>query len=86
MRFQSKLVSILGLALYAASSCYGATVSGTVKGQDGAPIEGAFVQAQNTKTKISMYVLTDHQVPLPRGKNCPLVNIECRRERYPVSA
>lgn len=61
MRSQSRFVAIVGLALYLASSCYGATVSGTVKGQDGAPIEGAFVQAQNTKTKISMYVLTDHQ-------------------------
>ena len=61
MRSQSRFVAILGLALYLASSCYGATVSGTVKGQDGAPIEGAFVQAQNNKTKISLYVLTDRQ-------------------------
>ena len=61
MRSQTRFVGILGLALCVASSCYGAAVSGTVKGQDGAPIEGAFVQAQNTKTKISLYVLTDHQ-------------------------
>ena len=61
MRSQSKFVAILGLALYLAASCYGATVSGTVKGPDGAPVEGAFVQAQNTKTKISFFVLSDHQ-------------------------
>jgi virginiamycin B lyase len=61
MQSQTRFVGILGLALYLASSCYGATVSGTVKGQDGAPIEGAFVQTQNTKTKISFYVLSDHK-------------------------
>jgi virginiamycin B lyase len=61
MRSQTRFVAILSLALYLASSCYGATVSGTVKGQDGAPIEGAFVQTQNTKTKISVYVLSDRQ-------------------------
>ena len=32
-----------------------------MKGPDGAPVEGAFVQAQNTKTKISFFVLSDHQ-------------------------
>ena len=52
---------MLGLALFLAASCYGATLSGTVKGPDGAPVEGAFVQAQNTKTKISFFVLSDHQ-------------------------
>ena len=61
MRPQTRFVAVLGLALYLAASCYGATVSGTVKGPDGAPIEGAFVQAQNTKTKISMFVLSDRQ-------------------------
>src|SRR5579864_818518 len=61
MRSQTKLLAILGLALYLAASCYGASVSGTVKGPDGAPFEGAFIQAQNTKTKISFFVLSDHE-------------------------
>src|ERR1700691_3199494 len=61
MRSQAKLVAVLGLALYLTASCYGATVSGSVKGPDGAPIEGAFVQAQNTKTKMSFFVLSDHE-------------------------
>jgi virginiamycin B lyase len=61
MRSQAKFLAFLGLALYLAASCYGATVSGTVKGPDGAPVEGAFVQAQNAKTKMSFFVLSDRQ-------------------------
>src|SRR5579863_7517562 len=38
-----------------------ATVTGTVKGPDGAPFEGAFVVAVNAKTKISVSVLSDKQ-------------------------
>jgi virginiamycin B lyase len=53
----------VGLCLVAsivvAGSCaYGATVSGTVKGPDGAPFKGAFVQAQNKKTRITVNVLS----------------------------
>jgi virginiamycin B lyase len=36
-----------------------AALSGTIKGPGGAPLEHAFVQAQNSKTKISFYVLSD---------------------------
>lgn len=61
MKFQGKWLAPLGLALYLAATCSGATVSGTVKGPDGAPVEGAFVQAQNTRTKMSFFVLSDNQ-------------------------
>jgi len=61
VRSHTRFLAILGLTLYLASSSYAATVSGTVKGPDGAPLEGAFVQAQNTKTKISLFVLSDRQ-------------------------
>ena len=61
MRPRTKFLALSVLALYLAASCYGATVSGTVKGPDGAPVEGAFIQAQNTKTKMSFFVLSDHQ-------------------------
>src|SRR5271165_1737711 len=61
MRSRTRFLAILGLALYLAPSIHAATVSGTVKGADGAPIEGAFVQAQNSKTKISLFVLSDRQ-------------------------
>ena len=51
----------------------GATVTGTVKGPDGAAFKGAFVQAQNTKTRITVNVLSDkdgryHSTSLPAGE------------------
>jgi virginiamycin B lyase len=61
MRPRAKFLALSVLALYLAASCHGATVSGTVKGPDGAPVEGAFIQAQNTKTKMSFFVLSDRQ-------------------------
>jgi Carboxypeptidase regulatory-like domain len=36
------------------------TVSGTVKGPDGAPFRAAFVRVQNLKTKMTMMVLSDN--------------------------
>src|SRR3979490_1378611 len=49
-----------------------ATIAGTVTGPDGAPFRGAFVQARNAATKITVSVLSDtaghYQVPdLPAG-------------------
>ena len=38
---------------------YGATITG--KGPDGAPFEGAFVQAHSTKTRMLFSVLSDKQ-------------------------
>ena len=38
-----------------------ATVTGTVKGPDGTPFRGAFVQAQHAGTKITTSVLSDRQ-------------------------
>jgi virginiamycin B lyase len=61
MRPAKKILGVLSVALFAASFASGATVTGTVKGPDGAPFEGAFVQAQNAKTKILVSVLTDRQ-------------------------
>ncbi|HEX4642126.1 MAG TPA: carboxypeptidase regulatory-like domain-containing protein, partial [Candidatus Acidoferrales bacterium] len=39
----------------------GGEISGTVKGEDGAPFRAAFVRAQNVKTKMIMMVLSDNQ-------------------------
>ena len=61
MKFQAKSLALLGLAFTFAASGFAGTISGTVKSPDGAPLEGAFVQTQNTKTKISYYVLSDRQ-------------------------
>src|ERR1700731_3838891 len=59
MRSISKVAAFLSLLIMFSSSAFAATVTGTVKGPDGAPFEGAFVQAVNAKTKISVSVLSD---------------------------
>src|SRR6202171_6526358 len=56
-----KLRNIPGLvaALFIlASFAYGATITGTVTGPDGAPFRASFVQARNAKTKITVMVLS----------------------------
>jgi virginiamycin B lyase len=70
MRSRSKFLALGGFALALSVSCFGAQISGTVKGPDAAPVEGAFVQAQNTKTKMSFFVLSDHQGRY-RSENLP---------------
>jgi len=72
MRPLGKSLAILGLVVFMHCACYGATVTGTVKGVDGAAFQGAFVEAQNSKTKITVIVLTDgmgrYRIPdLPAG-------------------
>jgi virginiamycin B lyase len=59
MKSQLKLLALVTVALLLGSASHSATVTGTVKGVDGAPFQGAFVQAQNTKTKITVNVLSD---------------------------
>jgi hypothetical protein len=48
----------MGAIIFLAALAHGATITGTVKGPDGAPFKGAFVEAQNTKTKITVNVLS----------------------------
>ena len=58
------LLRVLGLVLLFASFSYGAsdgTISGMVKGPDGSPFKGAFVRAQNEKTRVTVSVLSDKQ-------------------------
>src|SRR6202051_536045 len=54
------LVTTSFLAL-SASFADAATITGTVTGPDGAPFRGAFVQARNAATKITVSVLSDTQ-------------------------
>jgi virginiamycin B lyase len=61
MRSICKLVAFLFGVVLTTSGVFAANVTGTVKGPDGAPFEGAFVIAANTKTKISVSVLSDKQ-------------------------
>src|SRR5258706_3068459 len=66
----------LSLSIVLAASAYGAAdgaISGAVKDAAGAPFKGAFVRVQNSKTKITVNVLSDEQgryrVPsLPPGE------------------
>ena len=53
-----KILGLMCEMIFLAAFAHGATISGTVKGPDGAPFKGAFVQAQNTKTKITVNVLS----------------------------
>jgi virginiamycin B lyase len=61
MRSQSKILALSSLIVFLGSVCYGATISGTVNGADGAPFQGAFVESQNAKSKITVIVLSDAQ-------------------------
>src|SRR5271169_5067774 len=61
MGSHTKTLVLLGLTLFVGSVCSGATITGTVNGADGAPFQGAFVEAQNAKTKITVIVLSDRQ-------------------------
>ena len=48
-------------AAFACPSADAATITGTVKGPDGAPFRGAFVQARHAGLKMTVSVLTDNQ-------------------------
>jgi virginiamycin B lyase len=61
MRSASRLVAVLILVVVFPSFPRAATLTGSVKGPDATPFEGAFVQAINAKTRISVSVLTDKQ-------------------------
>jgi hypothetical protein len=61
MRSQLKTLIFVGLILLSGSLCYGASITGTVSGVDGAPFQGAFVEAQNAQTKITVIVLSNHE-------------------------
>src|SRR5580704_6233759 len=61
MRSQSKILALIGVIVFSATAGYAATIAGTVNGADGAPFQGAFVEAQNAKTKITVIVLSDSQ-------------------------
>src|SRR5258707_9002869 len=55
-----KILGLMSAIVLFASFAYGATITGTVTGPDGAPFRAAFVQARNAKTKITVMVLSDN--------------------------
>ena len=54
-------LGVFCLVALSASAADAATIAGTVTGPDGAPFRGAFVQARNAATKITVSVLSDTQ-------------------------
>src|SRR4051794_16872584 len=52
-------IALIGTVVFATSVADAATITGTVKGPDGQAFRGAFVQARNAKTKITVSVLSD---------------------------
>ena len=61
MRPAKNLAFVVSLIALSSSCAFAATATGTVKGPDGAPFEGAFVQAVNAKTRVMVSVLADKQ-------------------------
>src|SRR5258708_2935124 len=59
MRAATKVLGLAGLIFSLASFVHGATVSCTVKGPDGTPFKGAFVEVQNLDSRITVNVLSD---------------------------
>src|SRR6202011_3652309 len=53
-----KIWRVFSAFVLLSSFCYGATITGTVKSPDGSPFMGAFVQVQNTKTNMTLNVLS----------------------------
>src|SRR5262245_50957203 len=54
-------IGLICSVVLATSVADAATITGTVKGPDGQAFRGAFVQARNAKTKITVSVLSDNQ-------------------------
>ncbi len=61
MRTRGKFIVLIAFLLSYGAACYGANITGIVKGPDGAPFQAAFVEAQNTKSKITTIVLSNSQ-------------------------
>jgi streptogramin lyase len=57
--FVSSAAAALVALSFAASPAAAASITGTVKGPDGAPVRAAFVQARHGKLKMTVSVLTD---------------------------
>src|SRR6266852_1815791 len=73
MKSASKFAGLLSAFLFLANFAQAATVTGSVKSPDGTAFRGAFVQAQNTSTRVLVSVLTDQDgryrfENLPAGK------------------
>src|SRR6267154_2067201 len=57
----AKVLACVVLIFSLGSLTFAATITGTVKGPDGAPFMGAFVVAENSENKMTVSVLSDKQ-------------------------
>jgi len=69
----SKILTLASILAFFSSSINAATIAGTLKGSDGTPFEGGFIEAQNTQTKITFIALSDsegryHVDGIPSGR------------------
>src|SRR5665213_4501698 len=49
---------LVSAIVFSSTFAFGATITGTVKGPDGAPFRAAFVQARNARTRVTVIVLS----------------------------
>jgi hypothetical protein len=61
MNPRNTCLTLMTMVACASSVSFGATISGTVKGPEGAALKGVFVEAQNDKTNTTFMVLSDGQ-------------------------
>jgi len=61
MKLHGKIFSAIFAVALLSAACYSATVTGTVKAPDGSAFQGAFVEAQNTQTRMTYIALSDSQ-------------------------
>src|SRR5580704_5023822 len=61
MRPQLRLLPLIALIVSVVPVSHAAAITGTVKGPDSAPFQGAFVEAQNSQSRITVVVLSDSQ-------------------------
>jgi len=59
MNARNAFLILMTLVAYGGSVSHGATIGGTVKGPEGAPLEGVFVRAQNKKVNTTFMALSD---------------------------
>lgn len=69
----NRILTFISGVIFFASFSYGATITGSVKGPDGAPFMGAFIVGENAQNRITVSVLSDkdgryHIDNLPAGK------------------
>ena len=60
MNPRNTILILMTLVACGGAVSFGATISGTVKGPEGAALEGVFVQAQNKKINTTFMVLSDN--------------------------